>query len=284
MKKKLFKVLFGFCIFAIGLTVNAETSTDLPELPDGEGSTTGTVTVGDVSTPIYNVNIYWDDLTFDWAYDDTVGDYAWKPSNVCREFMSYGENTNLGAILYDDSTCSNPVGNYEGGEHDGTDKYYKVSRDVVFFSIEDYSENGQVIPSVKWNSAENYEYVNAEFTIDDEACVLIPNENVYGTAVNYGVYSDNSCTNKVETAPFEENKYYALVANRRVLESEELPDSARRSAAGSAETVEGYQFIVNAYTRNHYYLQIDLVNDEIPSELPQAGDQIGTITISIKAK
>ena len=225
MKKSLLKLLVGIFVFAIGITVNAEDTTNLPNLENGEGSTNGTVSVGSVETPVYNVLINWSDLSFDWTYDSDSADYSWTPSKICSPYEADNVSA-TGKTIYSDKNCTEIANNV--GEESGTPKYYLDSRDSVFFNIEDSSEHGQIVPSVKWNAASNYSYVDAKFTVYEDFCVAVPNENVYDVAVNYGIYSDSTCA--TETTP------------------------------------SGY------------------VNKSTPTATPTAGDQIGTITVSVRAK
>ena len=36
------------------------------------------VTVGDVDSPVYSVDIYWDDLIFVWKYDEEANSYGFR--------------------------------------------------------------------------------------------------------------------------------------------------------------------------------------------------------------
>ena len=173
MKKNLFKVLFGVLVFFVGVNVHAvkapavggEVVTD----PLNEG-TTGSVVVGEVATPVYEVNIFWDDLTFDWTYDYDTNSFGWKPASLCEneyEMVGYeaefDEKLAKGEI-YTDATCSTVT-----NERTEEAVYYAVSeRDYVYMGIEDFSQNGQIVPSISWNAESNYSYTIANFEEEDE--------------------------------------------------------------------------------------------------------------------
>lgn len=279
MKKSLLKLLVGIFVFGIGITVNAEDTTNLPNLENGEGSTNGTVSVGSVETPVYNVLINWSDLSFDWTYDSDSADYSWTPSKICSPYEADNVSA-TGKTIYSDKNCTEIANNV--GEESGTPKYYLDSRDSVFFNIEDYSEHGQIVPSVKWNAASNYSYVDAKFTVYEDFCVAVPNENVYDVAVNYGIYSDSTCATETTPSGYVENKYYTFARKPVVLTTEELPDSARISYE-EIKKVDGLTLVKRDY-RNNYRVDFVLVNKSTPTATPTAGDQIGTITVSVRAK
>lgn len=283
MKKNLFKVLFGVCLFMVGFNVNAETSTDLPNIPGGEGATDNTVTVGNVDTPVYNVNIYWNDLTFDWVYDADAEEFGWAPAQYCD--LHYAENGDLAGdtVIYNDENCTEEAGVVAGDEN-GDGKYHLVRPESVSIGIEDYSTFGQIIPTVEWEANADYDYVDAEFTYEDEACVLIPDEDVFDVALKYGVYTDNKCSVATDSTTFTADTYYAIVEDEKVMNGGDLPDTARRSAAGSVDTIDGFVFVDHAYARNNYHLELNLVNKTTPTTTPTIGSEIGTITISVRAK
>ena len=283
MKKKLFKVLFGMCLFMIGFNVNAEVSNSQENMADGVGSDTQTVTVGEVETPVYNVNFYWTGLTFDWVYNDETQEFGWAPAQYCD--VHYDENGDLAGdrMVFNDENCEEELG-YASNLQDVDGKYYLVRPESVYINIEDYSTYGQIVPTVEWKSNADYDYVEARFTHTEETCVLIPSKEVFDVALKYGVYSDNTCAVEANSSTFEADTYYALVEREKVITGGELPDTARRSAAGSIDEIEGFTFVDHAFIRNNYYLGLNLVNKTAPTKTPTAGTAIGTITISVRAK
>ena len=288
MKKNLFKVLFGLCIFAFGLNVNAEVSNSELDMENGVGSDTQTVTVGEVERPVYNVNFYWNDLTFDWVYDDETKEFGWAPASLCDgKYLgsyikdNYAEELADGKV-YSDNTCSTLV--YSSNVEDEAEYYVRYDRDAVYINIEDFSTNGQIVPTVEWKSNVDYDYVEARFTHTEDTCVLIPSKEVFDVALKYAVYSDNTCTVKSNSTTFTADTYYALVEREKVIAGGELPDTARRSAAGSVDEIEGFTFVDHAFARNNYHLGLNLVNKTAPTKAPTAGSAIGTITISVRAK
>lgn len=288
MKKNLFKVLFGVLVFFVGVNVHAEVSNSKENMENGVGSDTQTVTVGEVAAPVYNVNFYWNDLTFDWVYDEEAEEFGWAPASLCEGFVTgsyvkenFAEQLADGKI-YSDDTCSTRV--YESNIEDENEYYVLYERDAAYINIEDYSTNGQIVPTVEWKANADYDYVEAEFAYFNETCVLVPNEKVYNVATKYGIYSNSTCSTKAVDNGFEENKYYTLVEGNAVVTGGEIPDSARRSAAGGIDEVDGYIFVNHAYAKNNYSLRLNLKNKTTPTITPTAGSAIGTITISVRAK
>ena len=97
MKKKLFKILTGLCIFAFAITVNAEVqdSATINSTETGKNLTDATVTVGTVEAPVYEVAVIWNDLTFNWVYDSETNDFGWKPVPICYNIGATEENVKM---------------------------------------------------------------------------------------------------------------------------------------------------------------------------------------------
>lgn len=274
MKSKLFKAVFGIGLFALALNVNANTINSVTE---GSNTTNATVTVGEVEAPVYEVEVSWDDLTFDWTYNSETNKFGWTPSKVCvpvdtSDFDIYEE-------FYTDSTCSTEVTEYIGG----TDYYRLESRKSASISIQDYSENGQIVPSIKWNSSSKYEDVVGNFKYYGETCAVIESEETFEHLKDRNLYTDSTCSTKVSTTPiFEAGKYYVLTEREGLnLTSEELPDAARTGGAGDCFGGDEGMFCSSDDWAGIYKLSFNL---EGGTTNPTSGDEIGTITVSIRAK
>lgn len=291
MKKKLFKILFGLCIFMFGTVVNAEVSNNYEDMPSGVGEDSQSVVIGNVETPVYNVNIYWSDLTFDWVYDEATEGFGWAPANVCTpwSYLSEEEYNGLlenGAQLFTDDTCSTSA----TGHSDETKYYVLEERENVFFNIEDYSKYGQIVPSIEWNAESNYSYVDAVFKVRPEMCIAVDKEEYYNAALEYGkgLYSDSNCSTSATDEGYEDNKYFTIVRHDKStyteLTTKEIPDSVRESAAGIEKLVGDYFFESSATLENNYRIVFTLENTTAPTSTPSVGDKVGTITVSLKAK
>lgn len=287
MKKNLFRVLFGVLVFFVGVNVYAQDEySSLDNLENGEGSADASVTVGEVATPVYNVGIYWNNLTFDWVYDEDTNAFGWAPAKVCSYFSSeehdfYNAVVDNGQTLYTDTNCTEVATEFT--EETG---YYVYERPSgVGMGIEDMSENGQIVPSIRWTSEADYDYVEAEFTANGQKCISVPNETVYNVAVNYGIYSDATCSTETVDNGFAAGTYYTMVVDSDVvLDEGEISDSFRVSGAGGVEEVDGYTFVSFAFERNQYHFVLNLKNKTVPTTTPATGAKIGTVTVSIKAK
>lgn len=293
MKKNLFKVLFGVLVFFVGVNVHAvkEPSSGGEVVTDPlNGGTTGSVVVGEVATPVYTANIFWDDLTFDWTYDNDTNSFGWTPASLCEREYVMVEDPEFEAKLaegkiYTDATCSTVT-----TERTEDDVYYSVrDREHVYLTIEDLSENGQIVPSIEWNAEANYSYTTGTFEIRDERCIAVDREDVYTMAkeLGQGIYTDNTCSTKATDTGYESGKYYAIARMAYApITGTELPDSARNSAAGSGGYIEDLDiFIENpVYAENQYSLRFSLGTTTQPTTTPTAGNKIGTITVSFRAK
>ena len=243
----------------------------------------------DQFSPIYTVNITWDDLTFDWAYNEEKKSFGWEAHGTCEEVYAsdvemYNSLLSNGKdVLYLDNKCMNKSNNY----NETVDTYYKkYKRSDAYITIEDLSERGQVVPTVKWNSNERYNNVNGVFKYLGNKCVPIETKAVYDVALDYGIYSDSNCTKAANNNGFEKNKYYALALSKNVITSEELPDNLRHNGDYGDETIDGVSFGGFSYEgkTNIYSLYFNLENKSNLGFTPVQGEQIGSITISFKAK
>lgn len=282
MKKKLFSVIAGLCMFSFMLTANAEEvpSASIDSVESGSNSTNAAVTVGNVEAPVYGVAVIWNDLTFDWVYDADADEYGWKPADMCSPLSTAKEDVEealaMGAKVYSDNTCSNRVYEYSGSSI--AEYYYLVEREEAYIGIEDLSENAQIVPSVSWTATQQYGDVNANFQYYGKTCISITSQDVFSAATSY--YSDADCTSKTTASTYVGGQYYTYAYKKTALTGEEIPDNARMNAAGTGIT-GGMLFPAEGYLDNQYRVLFTL---EGGNNVPTKGETIGTITVSIRAK
>jgi len=177
MKSKLFKAVFGIGLFALALNVNANT---INSVTDGSNTTDATVTVGEVAVPVYEVYVSWNDLTFDWTYDYETEKFGWKPADVCLpqgiensdEFDNFDEH-------YTDENCTTEATEYT----EGTEYYGIQEREAAEIFVVDASENGQIVPSIKYNSSSKYEDVVGKFKYRGETCLALEDEDAFSELI-----------------------------------------------------------------------------------------------------
>ena len=266
--------------------VNAET---MSSVIDGENSTNANAVVGEVDTPIYEVEVTWNSFQFDWKYNSEKGEYAWEvgvtmnavPVTRLIELATFDETNfeSMKDFIYDDEYCVNKSsGDLTYNEViENHENYYYCSTafgdTTNHFHIGDYSTAGRITPYVKWTSAENYEYVQGKFEYMSTAEICEPVENAesFDSNVNSGIkmYSNSTCT---EELPSTINEYQSGIhvikqgSHSVDLTTEKVPDDGRH---------------VNDYL-TWYHLSLHLENKNKPATFPKAGDTIGTITITIK--
>lgn len=285
MKKKLFKILTGLCIFAFAITVNAEVqdSTTINSTETDKNFTDATVTVGTVEAPVYEVAVIWNDLTFNWVYDSETNDFGWKPVPICYNIGAAEENVkdalDNGKKVFTNNTCTERASSYNS---DATEYYVLEDRTTTTIGIEDISENGQIVPSIEWNADEKYKDVTANFTYTGEGCVLVPSEAAFNYVKEQGqpLYNGDTCETSINAEGFINDMYYVKSITSMPLTGNEIPDNGRQSGAGSMG-VDGITFPPVGFTRNYYFVHLAL---EGGSTIPTTGDAIGTITVSIRAK
>ena len=123
----------------------------------------------------------------------------------------------------------------------------------------------------------------------DEKCIAVAREDVYNAAKEYGtgLYADATCSTKATDTGYETGKYYAVArTGYSKLNTTEIPDSVRESGAGYGAYIEdlGLQIGKPAFAENQYYVRFNLGITAQPETTPTAGNKIGTITVSFRAK
>ena len=304
----LFVGLFGIFLFFVTANVNAEESNDVEgwnseaiyELPGGTTSASAEAKIGEIEVPVYNVFIIWQDLTFNWAYDEKTQEFGWKKPAICMEYTQDADEADhamveLGMELYRDSSCENSIA-ATGLPEEGSSYYFLYETNKSTIGIEDFTENGQIVPTVSWTASEKYSYVNGtlEYSIIDSVCQVINSQDMLSSAIEEGVtlYSDSNCSNVSDTIQNEyvDNMYYAFIdVDTTEKVNGDIPDEARHSAMGGYRSE--YSFTESSYypgSKDHYYIQLSLEND--PEKYakegmaPVTGDVLGSVTITIRAR
>lgn len=286
MKSKLFKLISGLGVFAFALSVNAEVTdtTTIDLTGEGQTSSNAVATVGTVETPVYEVAVIWNDLTFDWVYDEEKEEFGWAPTTVCSG-IGFDEEYIESAIargeeLFVNDTCSERIYEYNP---DARGYYVLSERKTATIGIEDMSQKGQIIPSISWEADEKYADVDADFSYTGEGCVLLPTDAAFNYAKENGhkIYNENTCETEASVDVFATDSYYVNAVTSFDLPSTgELPDNGRISGAGTAG-VDGVTLPPIGFNKNYYFVHLALEGGETT---PEEGDTIGTITVSISVK
>ena len=273
MKKKLF-----FTILCLGLL--------LPIGAKAEDTQSETATVGNVETPVYEMTINWNYLEFDWVYNSNTKSFEWKAGTICtfrpvqtqEEFEKYKDN------IYTDLECETPATEYTGSS---TQYFTLFERDKARITITDESTNGQIIPSITWKSEDKYADTNAKFQYEVEKCVSVNKQEIYDLVLEnkHTLYTDSNCTEAATTvSEYESGKYYVYEYTQKELTTEEIPDEGRINATlklFETDCLNGacyHEKRDEAETK--YLLSVNLTGGTIT---PTPGDEIGTVTVKIKA-
>ena len=291
MKNKIVKSLLGISAFALALNVNAAT---LDSVEEGSNASSHDVTVGSVDVPVYSVDIEWDPLKFNWKYDSETGIYNWVPEvyKECNLVPDWVKNDEVNwdenkYNVYTDSTCDTRI------SQDLT--YSEVSDELenYYFNAVGYPENniyindnstmGQIVPSVVWNAEDEYDFVNGKFIYEGTItrAYLVTLGADFNVALEGGfLYYDEELTQPVtdQTTEYEEGVYY--LAGKSVmmkdLTTPEIPEDGRQFGYGGTGEWGAVSW---------YRVTLSLENDETKTiTTPTAGDKIGSVTISIRAR
>jgi len=81
MKNKLIKGGLGLILglFSFTTVIDASAQT-IDSIVEGNNSTSANVTVGNVEAPVYDIEINWDSLKYDWKYDEETKNFKWFPT------------------------------------------------------------------------------------------------------------------------------------------------------------------------------------------------------------
>ena len=280
--------LFGLGLVLPTIAVNAEeVGEDIIKSSDAQ------VKVGEVETPVYSVDISWNAFEFDWKYNEEKNEYEWKNGTINPTIGSLSSYLESNPGLIDetyfnnnkdrfclDQECQNPISKdlkYEDMIANKDNYYYVLHSgdNSNHFHIGDSSTGGRVVPSIKWTSSSGYEYVDGIFEYREPGyeCKVVESEEQFNLKISQGtkLYDYSDCKNEIsysstEYKPGIYEKIEHFTFNN--LKSGELPDTARRIVNNTA----------------WYDLTLYLENKEKPTTSPKAGDTIGTVTITIKAK
>lgn len=284
MKKKILLGLASLLVL-MPFGVNAETLDSVEENNSADAS----VVVGEVETPVYDVEITWGALTYDWKYSAELDDYTWESSKEweiyeLKDALDSGELTedtfeDLRKNICTDPDCNSKIAEnvtYEDVLNDLGMYYYKsVAGTSNWIYIDDYSTGRGIIPSVKWTSAKGYDWVEGKFSYEGEKeyCGIVE-DFMFDTYVNEGskMYTDSVCSKEI-TEPVTEYRaglYVKYMGTGMIdLTTEEIPEAGRQQG-----TMNGPRW---------YNLELNLENNGTATT-PNAGDTIGTVTITIKAR
>lgn len=297
MKKGLIKTFAGVAALSSLFAVNVHAL----GVDEGNNSDSTNVVVGEVDTPVYTVGIRWGDFSYHWAYNSETGSYEWKDGKVDRcggvvpfsgegdpspEFKVYTEEEYAEQIsagnIFSDSTCSTVTSDVTFAEVEEK-KVYTVYKGVsnTEIIIFDESSLGQVVPSIEWNSTDDYDWTTGEFVYENATmtCELETSETY---PLGYAIYYDSDCNNEVTDTEenYQPNTYYKGVYTfaTQTTKGGELPDSARFDGGVVCDGDKCVSVRV-------YDVKFNLGVDEGKTvKTPKVGDTIGTITVSFRAK
>ncbi len=146
------------------------------------------VTVGEADEPIYSVNIYWGDLSFDWKYDESKSNFSFAPHYDCVSTSYDLENHKTANNLYSDTSCKEL---YTGTVTEGQGNYY-YTEPKSYIQVGDKSINGKIKATASFTSVEKYNWVSGIFGKETDQ-YLGPNTTVQNA--EFQVYTDGVLPN-----------------------------------------------------------------------------------------
>jgi len=317
MKNKLIKGGLGLILglFSFTTVIDASAQT-IDSIVEGNNSTSANVTVGNVEAPVYDIEINWDSLKYDWKYDEETKNFKWFPTyrTNCYETHFYDTDEffwsdNYRGKVYTDSTCETKLSDdatFEDiltGQNNG-DQYYVESEPYYNNEIRifNYSTNAKDIgASLSWNSTNNYKWTTAEFVnkyMRDE-CIEITSSEMFESAYfGGGLFNDNTCDYNnpasSDASYGDGNTYYysEFVSGETVLTDGELTlENIGGFGVGGTwcdPSSENYEECLIQHERIErfkygYLVRLNLnVVSNADVITPTSNDIIGTVTIRIK--
>ena len=163
--KKLFYTLLAITLLFNARSVYAENSETLTESGDADAS----ATVGTVDTPVYEVQVNWHHLTFDWKYNDQTQSYSWRSHLYCIE-EEYGsiDWEEEWRAFYSDNTCETPFEHTNQDNLESSDKLYYRNYLNPIVVISDRTQNGSVDIGISWTPVQKYDFTTASFSYSTE--------------------------------------------------------------------------------------------------------------------
>ena len=162
MKNKVFSLLLLGAMFALPFSVNAE------EVKPSDFNDSRNITVGEVDTTVYSVDIQWTNLSYNYKYDKTTNSFEFVPPLACQgidateqsmrdELQQYVED---GIGVFDDNTCTTAhVGEFQSGTI-----YYAQNGVYPTMQVEDHSINGKIKAKASFTPSGSYaNWVNGKF-------------------------------------------------------------------------------------------------------------------------
>lgn len=211
MKNKLIKGVFGLIIGLSSIAIIAPVSAEsLDSIEEGNNSVNVNVTVGKVEVPVYDVEIQWDSLKYDWKYDEETRSFKWTPTYRTHCFETHFYDTdeqfwsdNYRGRVYTDDTCQVKLSedatfqDILNGQNNGT-QYYIESEPFANDEIRiyNYSSNTKDIgASLRWNSTNNYKWTTAEFvnSYSISVCKEITSSEMFEQVYSFGLFNDSTC-------------------------------------------------------------------------------------------
>lgn len=208
------------------------------------GENTHSVTVGEVTEPIYSVDITWGDMSFDWAYNTSTESYGFK-SKISCDMVADGPALEQAlqdkGNLYSDTDCEVP---YTGDVNNIDVSQLRRTKGVGSgkISVVDKSTNGKITPETSFTPTANYNWVIGKFGLPKS--LHIGNDHYLGFD-SYDVASDSFSYDE-----FEDNKLFEM------------------AKAPNGTFYEGYLYLENNAQLSH-------------SNVVSPNDVIGTVTVTI---
>ncbi len=205
MKNKLIKGLFGLGLglsaFAITIGVNALTTENITSVEEGSNSVDASVTVGNVETPVYEVEITWDGLTFDWSYNEYQQTFMWD--NISGGLIQIRDKSNPGRI-------------YPSVEWNSADGY-DWTKGEFFYQL----NTASACTGLNEEGFNNLKTQFARYIYTDSSCSVRENLD--------------------ETTVYEEGKYFYPFIDYEKLITTEIPENGRSEIYNSDNTFDiGY--------------------------------------------
>ncbi|MBQ3445226.1 hypothetical protein IJG29_00620 [Candidatus Saccharibacteria bacterium] len=166
------------------------------------------VTVGDVDSTIYEHQIHWGNLVFDWKYDESTNTYGFKSKIGCgivadgvEASQVYQENGNL----YTDNTCTTLA----TGELSANGQYYAKTISSGHVTVEDKSTNGRINAKAIFEPASSYSWVTGKIGLQ-------PMGMAYG--VPTALLGYNPATDTITYNELSDGNLQSTVSGGRILE------------------------------------------------------------------
>ncbi len=172
------------------------------------------VTVGEVDETVYSVDFSWDDLIFDWKYDEQKNDFGFKPHWECTD-----DEAGVGGFaLYTDDACT---AQYTGDLIDTSGLYRKSPSSSI--RVYDQSVNGRIMASVSFNPTDKYSWVIGKFADPNETRINFDTETItYGEDIVGGILPAVTTTRNFEADLYFEKDPSATPSSESITTSDKI--------------------------------------------------------------